>query len=147
MHILIASGAKGKFDWMRELSNSLTKLDVQCKLVKDTDYARGFPSKRISEWFYSYEKFQKLINDFKPDVVLIDRQAYFGVYAIKSKIPLFVYLLGNYWLEVELAKMTLYKSPIMRTVVWFRKRTAEKCFEGATAILPISSGTAFFASV
>ena len=63
MRILIASGAKGKFEWMQELSNSLNKLDVKCKLVKDSDYARGFPSKRLSEWVYSHKKFENLIND------------------------------------------------------------------------------------
>jgi glycosyltransferase involved in cell wall biosynthesis len=138
MRILIASGAKGKFEWMQELSNSLNKLDVKCKLVKDSDYARGFPSKRLSEWVYSHKKFENLINDFKPDIVLIDRQTYFGTYTIKSKIPLFVYLLGNYWLEIESAKKTLYKNPIMRLVIWLRGRTAKKCFEGSTVILPIT---------
>ena len=51
MRLLIAAGAKDKFVYFKELVNSLNQLGVQCKLVKDVDYARGFPSKRFSDWF------------------------------------------------------------------------------------------------
>src|SRR3989338_11324019 len=110
MKLLIAGGAKDKFVYLKELSNALSKLNVQCKLVKDTEYARGFPSKKISDWFYSNKKFMKLIEEFKPDAILIERQTYFGLFTIKSKIPFFIYMRGNYWEEVKSAKETLYKN-------------------------------------
>ena len=139
MKLLIAGGAKDKFVYLKELSNALSKLNVQCKLVKDTEYARGFPSKKISDWFYSNKKFMKLIEEFKPDAILIERQTYFGLFTIKSKIPFFIYMRGNYWEEVKSAKETLYKNhPIMKIVIWFRNRISKKCFSNATAILPIS---------
>ena len=131
-----ASG-KGKYFHLKEFSNSLQKFGVECKLVNDTDYARGFPSKRLGEWITGKKKFKGLISEFSPDAILIDRPGHFGSAAIDAKIPLFILLRGNYWLEVEAAKKTLYKNQKMRTVIWFRNRIAEKCFVNATMIFPI----------
>lgn len=139
MRILIAYGSKGKFFHMKEFSDALTKFGVECKLVKDTDYSKGFPSKNIRDWFFGSRKFASLINEFRPDAVFIDRQAHFGINVIKAKIPLFILLRGHYWSEIHYAKQTLYKGPLTRFVIWFRNRIAEKCFSGATMILPICS--------
>jgi len=80
---------------MKEFGDELTKLGVECKLVLDTDYYDGFPSRKLSHWFQSTKKFDKLIRDFKPDAVFIDRLRHFGLAAIKSNIPLFVHLRGK----------------------------------------------------
>ena len=84
-----------------------------------------------------HNKFKNLIDEFKPDAIFVDRQSHFGLESIKLKIPTYVYLRGNYWSEIEWAKKTLYKGPLMRTVIWFRNNIAEKCFRNATAVLPI----------
>ena len=128
---------KGKYFHLKEFSDSLQKFGVECKLVNDTDYARGFPSKKLGEWITGKKKFKSLISEFSPDAILIDRPCHFGSAAIDAKIPLFILLRGNYWLEVEAAKKTLYKNQKMRTVIWFRDRIAEKCFKNATVLLPI----------
>jgi glycosyltransferase involved in cell wall biosynthesis len=135
--LLIVYGSKGKFFHMKEFADSLTKHGIECKLIKDIDYARGFPSKNIKDWFIGNRRFKKLITEFLPDAVFIDRQTHFGLSAIKSKLPLFILLRGHYWSEVDYAKQTLYKDPLSRLVIWFRNRIAEKCFANATAILPI----------
>ena len=122
---------------MKEFANSLEKFGIQCKLVKDTDYSKGFPSKNPKDWFFGNKEFKKLINDMKPDAVFIDRQSHFGLSVLKAKIPLFVLLRGHYWSEVDFAKKTLYKGLLMRTVIWFRNRIAEKIFRDATVVLPI----------
>ncbi|MCV0410577.1 MAG: glycosyltransferase family 4 protein [Nitrosopumilus sp.] len=137
MKLLIAYGSQGKFFHLKEFSDSLQKLGVKTMLVKDTDYSTGFPSKRPQEWFGTNKKFRNLIDEFAPDAVFIDRQSHFGIDTIKSKIPLFVLLRGHYWSEIEWAKKTLHKGPIMRAVIWFRNKTAEKCFRNAITILPI----------
>jgi len=137
LKLLIAYGSKGKYYHMKEFADSLSNLGIETKLVMDTDYARGFPSKKPSEWFFGNKQFKRLIREFKPDAVFVDRQTHFGVYAIKSKIPLFVLLRGHYWSEVIFAKQTMYKNTLSRCVVWLRNRIAEKCFSGATMILPI----------
>ena len=137
MKLLVAYGSQGKFFHLKEFSDALQKLGVKTMLVKDTDFSSGFPSKRPQEWFKTNKKFTNLIKEFKPDAVFIDRQSHFGIDTIKSKIPLFVLLRGHYWSEIEWAKKTLYKGPVMRTVIWLRNKTAEKCFRNATAVLPI----------
>ena len=137
MKLLIAYGSKGKLFHMSEFVNSLEKFGVQCKLVKDTDYSKGFPSKNPKDWLFGNKKFKKLIEDIKPDAVFIDRQSHFGSDVLKAKIPLFVLLRGHYWSEVNFAKKTMYKGLLMRMVIWFRNRITEKVFRDATAILPI----------
>lgn len=138
LRLLIAYGSKGKFFHLKEFGEALKKLGNEYLLVKDTDYCKGFPSKNIRDWFPNKQKFQKLIRDFSPDAVFVDRQTHFGLEVIKSKIPLFVLLRGHYWSEIEYGKETLYKKNlIMRMVIDFRKNIAERCFKNATAILPI----------
>ncbi len=137
MKLLIAYGSQGKFFHLKEFSVALQRLGVKTMLVKDSDFSTGFPSKKPQEWFRTNKKFKKLMSEFSPDAVFIDRQSHFGVDTIKFKIPLFILLRGHYWSEIEWAKKTLYKGLLMRTVIWFRNNIAEKCFRNATAVLPI----------
>ena len=141
MKILIASGAgggtakksTGKFFHLQEFGEALKKLGNDYKLVIETDYATGFPSKNPKDWF-SKKKFHDLINDYKPDVVFVDRQSHFGLETIKAGIPLFVYLRGHFWMEQEWAKKTIYKDPLMQTVVNLRQRNAERVFRECQGI-------------
>ena len=68
MKLLIAYGSLGKLFHLEEFSHALEKQNVQVKLVKDTDFSRGFPSKKISDWFNGDKKFKELIREFKPDL-------------------------------------------------------------------------------
>ena len=138
MKILIAYGSKGKFFHMNQFSNALKKLGVECILVQDSDYSTGFPSKKISELIPN-NKFKNLINEFKPDGIFVDRQSHFGLDAIKEKIPLFILLRGHYWSELEWAKKTIHSNFKDKIILWFKNKTAEKCFEQASAIFPISN--------
>lgn len=137
MKLLIAYGSRGKFFHLKEFAEELSKLGITYKLVKDSEYSKGFPSKNITDWFGKNIKFKKLIADFKPDAIFIDRQSHFGLDTLKEKIPLFVLLRGHYWSEQDWAKKTIHKGPKVRAVLWFRNKIAEKCFRCATAILPI----------
>ena len=123
---------------MQQFSKALEKLGVECMLVQDSDYSTGFPSKKISELIPN-KKFKNLINEFKPDGIFVDRQSHFGLDAIKEKIPLFVLLRGHYWSELEWAKKTIHSNFKDKIILWFKNRTAEKCFEQASAIFPISN--------
>ena len=51
MKLIIAYGSLGKFFHLKEFSDELEKLNVEVKLIQDSDYSKGFPSKRISDWF------------------------------------------------------------------------------------------------
>ena len=136
MKLLIAYGSKGKLFHLSEFSNALEKLGIKCKLVKDSDISTGFPSKKILDWLPN-KKFKKLIKEFQPDAVFIDRQSHFGKDVLKTGIPLFVLLRGHYWSEQKWAKETIYKDSKNKTVLWFRNKIAEKIFKECTAIFPI----------
>ena len=137
MKILIVSGSKGKFFHLKAFGEALKKMNVEYRLVKESEYGKGFPSKDVKSWFRSGQKFKKLIDEFEPDCVFIDRQARVGVHTINAKIPLFVLLRGHYWSEIEWAKKTIVKNPITRLVLQFRNNMAEKCFSQSTAVFPI----------
>ena len=143
MKILIASGAGGgtaegrigKYFHLKEFGKALKKIGVDYKLVRDFDYITGFPSKNPKGWF-SKKKFHDLINEYNPDVVFHDNpmQSHFGLETIKAGIPLFVYLRGHLWMEVESAKKTIYKDLKMRTVLNLRLKNAERVFANCQGI-------------
>ena len=107
---LLIGGSSSKMFHLREFVMALEKLNLECKLVFDADYANGFPSRKLETWFTTNSKFNDLISSFKPDAIFVDRQRHFGLEAIKKEIPLFVHLRGNHWEEIKMAKETLYKS-------------------------------------
>ena len=135
--MLIAYGSLGKFFHLQEFSNALHNEGVEVKLVKDIDFSRGFPSKNIFDWFKGNKKFKKLIQEFKPDAIFVDRQTHFGLHSIKSGIPTFVLLRGHYWQEYYWGMKTLGENLKIRIAIWFRNRIAEKIFAKSTAVLPI----------
>ena len=137
MKLLIAYGSRGKLFHLQEFSEALQKENIVVKLVKDTDYSNGFPSKKISEWFIGSQKFKKLIEEFQPDAIFTDRQSHFALHAIKTKIPTFVLLRGHYWQEYFWGMKTMGNNLKTRAVIWLRNRNAEKVFKNATAVLPI----------
>ena len=134
---LLIGGSPSKFFHLKEFSEQLKKNGADCKLVIDTEIYAGFPSKKISSWFGISQNFKKIITEFKPNAIFIDRQTNFGLAALKTNIPLFVHLRGDYWAESKMAKETLYKYPPKRQIIWFKERIADKCFKGAKTILPI----------
>ena len=136
MRILIG-GASSKMFHLKEFGENLKTEGIEYKLVHDLEVQDGFPSRKIKNWVPSKTKFNKLIKEFKPDVIFVDRQSHFGLAAIEAKIPLIVHLRGDYWSEIEWAKQTLYKDPLKRTVLHFKDKNAHRCFYGASAIVPI----------
>ena len=145
MRILIVSGAGGgtskksigKYYHLKDFGDALKEFNVEYRLVNESDFVVGFPTKSLKKYFSSKKKINKLISEFDPDAVLIDRQSNFGLEIIKKKIPLFVLLRGHYWSEIEYAKDTIYKDKIMRKIVDVRANVAEQVFAGSTEILPI----------
>ena len=134
MRILIASGASGgtskgsvgKYFHLKDFGEALAKSNIDYKLVREIDYVIGFPTKQIGKLLSSKKKFKKLIENFKPDAVLVDRQSDFGLEVIKAGIPLFVLLRGHHWSELEFAKETIYKDRFMRKIVDIRSKINNK---------------------
>ena len=136
MRLLIGGSSSFLFH-LKEFSDTLNRLGVESKLVFDADYSDGFPSRKIRNWFQTRKKFNKLIDEFKPDAIFIDRQRHFGINALKANIPLFVLLRGHYWSEIYWNKKTMYKPIHKRIALWQWDKLAKEIFAGATTILPI----------
>ena len=134
---LLIGGSSSKMFHLREFVTALEKLNLECKLVFDADYANGFPSRKLETWFTTNSKFNDLISSFKPDAIFVDRQRHFGLEAIKKEIPLFVHLRGNHWEEIKMAKETLYKSFPKKIAIQKWEEISERCFDGSKIILPI----------
>ena len=134
---LLIGGSPSKMFHLKEFKNALIDLGIECKLVIDTDICRGFPSRKISDWFQTRKKFEQLISEFKPDVILVDRQRHFALVASKYDIPLIIHLRGDYWSEIKWAKDTLYNSFLKRIVLQKWVSMAEKTFQKSVLIIPI----------
>ena len=136
MRILIGASSSKIFH-LQEFSDALNELGIITKVVFDADYSDGFPSRKIKNWLKSKKMFKKLIQDFKPNLILIDRQRHFGLDAINEKIPLFVHLRGNYWKEMETASKTIYKSLPKKIALNSWKRIGKKCLDDSICLIPI----------
>jgi glycosyltransferase involved in cell wall biosynthesis len=134
---LLLAASPSKFFHMKEFVDELENLNIECRLVLDTDFSDGFPSRKIMHWFQSKKKFQNLIEQFKPDLIFVDRQRHFALDALKMKIPLIIHLRGDFWKEIEMAKKTLYKLPHKRLALWKWQKIADECFKKSNLILPI----------
>ena len=134
---LLIGGSSTFLVHLKQFSDMLNKLGVESKLVFDGDYADGFPSRKIKNWFQSTKKFNKLIDEFKPDAIFVDRQRHFGINALKANIPLFVLLRGHYWSELYWNKRTMYKPLHRRIALREWDKLAKQIFNGSTVILPI----------
>ncbi|QLH02197.1 glycosyl transferase family 1 [Nitrosopumilus cobalaminigenes] len=137
---LLVGGSKSKLFHLQEFSRAISKYDIECKVVHDREIYAGFPSKKVSDWFQTRKKFDELISDFKPDLVLIDNpSSHFGLATLKAKIPLVVHLRGDYWSELKWAKETTYKTPHRRIALWYKNKIGKECLEKSIAILPLSN--------
>ena len=136
MKLLIGASSSKMFH-LKEFSQKLEKYNVKTKLVFDSDYADGFPSRKIKNWFGSNKKFKKLINEFQPDVIFVDRTRHFALEASKTNIPLVIHLRGNHWAELVMARETLYKSAGKKIAINKWDEMGEECFKNSEMILPI----------
>jgi len=134
---LLIGGSPSKIFHLKEFEDALIKLGIECKLVIDTDICNGFPSRKISDWFQTQKKFNMLISDFKPDIILVDRQRHFAKIASKYKIPLIIHLRGNIWKEIEWAKKTTYKSFLKKIALEVWVSIAKETFDKSFLIIPI----------
>ena len=134
---LLIGASSSKLFHLKEFAENLKKKNIECNLVFDSDYADGFPNRKISKWFSTNKKFKKLINEFKPDVIFVDRTRHFALEASKTDIPLVIHLRGNHWAEIIMARETLYKSAGKKIAINKWDEMGEVCFNNSELILPI----------
>ena len=134
---LLIGGSPSKIFHLKEFAEELNNLGVNCKLVVDTDICKGFPSRNITDWFQTKKKIQKLILEFKPDIILVDRQRNFAKISSEYKIPLIIHLRGNIWKEIEWAKETTYKSFLKKIALGVWVSITKETFHKSFLIIPI----------
>jgi len=134
---LLIGASSSKIFHLNEFAENLEKNNINCKVVFDSEYADGFPSRKIKSWFSSNKKFKKLIDDFGPDLIFVDRTRHFAIEALKTDIPLILHLRGNMWEEFLMARETLYKSKEKRIALNKWEEMGEECIQKSELILPI----------
>ena len=134
---LLIGASSSKIFHLQEFAKKLNEKEIEVKVVFDADYADGFPNRKISKWFSSNKKFKKLVDEFEPDVIFVDRTRHFALEASKTNIPLVIHLRGDHWAEIIMAKKTLYKSGGNRIAINKWEEMGEECFNNSKLILPI----------
>ena len=134
---LLIGASSSKIFHLKEFVKKLEEFGVEVKIVLDIDYADGFPNRKISKWFSSNKKFKKLVSEFEPDVIFVDRTKHFALEASKTDIPVIIHLRGDHWSELIMARETLYKSTSGKIAINKWEEIGEKCFKKSELILPI----------
>src|SRR2546428_7864212 len=107
---LLISGAKIKLFHLKAFGDALKKFGIECMVFHDEEIYDTFPSLNVRNWLGTRTKFKKLIRDFKPDAVFVDRTSHFALASEDEKIPLFFLIRGDFWFEVKEQSETLYSS-------------------------------------
>lgn len=131
-------------------AESLSKFGIECKVVENHQMNdRSY--RHIHLWRRFTKEFNNLIDDFKPDAIL-SSPSDFGSAALRSNIPLIVYLHGNYWREEE-TKRRINRTFLNRIThkrkiddmsllgTMTQKRyiaTLDRCMRGSNVILSVS---------
>ena len=114
----------------------LSKFGVECKVVKDHRIAdRSY--KHIRLWRQFSKEFNNIVDDFKPDVIIAS-PGDFGAAALRSNIPLIVYLHGNYWQEEATKRMANGMSFLNKITHKRYVATLDRCMRGSVATLAVS---------
>jgi len=123
---------------MEKFSNELKKRGIESLVIDDLDiYSDSRLNKKYLRWTKTPKRVSKIIDEFNPDIILTERVSHFSSYVIKRKIPLIIFLRGDYWKEVEIEKENSNVLNRSRLENILKQNIAEKCFKNSTLILPI----------
>jgi len=62
---LLIGGSSSKFFHLNDFTAELENLGIKCKLVHDTDFADGYPSRKLSTWLKRNKKIENFLKDAK----------------------------------------------------------------------------------
>lgn len=136
MKMLIAID-KSRFDYLLPFADALSKYGIECKIINDLEIYDDPKNNKILRWIKTPKKFLGIINEFKPDLVFTERVSHFTTLVTKQKIPLLIFLRGDYWTELNLSKNTMNTSLEKQIILFIKNRIAETNFKKSTLILPI----------
>ncbi len=137
MKMLIAID-RTRFDYLVSFVEALSKYDVECKIIDDLEiYDNSKIMGRALRWLKTPKKFLDIIDEFKPDLVFTERVSHFTTLVTKQKIPLLIFLRGDYWTEFDLSKKTMHTSLEKQMELFIKNKIAETNFKKSKLILPI----------
>ena len=128
---------KTRFPYMKELCKELEKYHIEYLLVDDLDiYNKNTIKSKYFRWIKTPKQFNKIIQEFKPDLVITERTSHFAYLVLKKNIPLGIFLRGDLWDEMEqIQKENKFK--IKRIKMYFKRKISEKCFKESDFIISI----------
>ena len=135
---LLVVGDKTRFIHLKQFIRELEKIGIESKLIYDIEFIDKFFQMNIKKRIEKNKNFKKILQEFEPDVVLLDRISNIGKKVIKENIPLLILLRGNYWEESSWAKKTIYKSRINKLAIAKNEKLFDVCLRKSSLILPIS---------
>ena len=142
MKLLIAVDRK-RFFLIAQFADELRKKGIECLVIDDLDiYDKDEPGNKYLKWIGTPKKFQKIMNDFKPDMIFTERASHFSSLVIKTDIPLIIFVRGedglpHDWSKINWKEQTLETSFSNKINIFTKQKIAKKCYEKATLILPI----------
>ena len=142
MKLLIAVDRK-RFFHIDQFADELRKKGIECLVIDDLDiYDKDEPGNKYLKWIGTPKKFQKILNDFKPDIIFTERVSHFSSLVIKTDIPLIIFVRGedglpHDWSKINWKEQTLETSFSNKINIFTKQKIAKKCYEKATLILPI----------
>jgi len=135
---LLIAGDKTRFIHLKQFTIELEKIGIESKLIHDIEFIDKFFQINIKKKIERDRNFKKILKEFEPDAVLLDRISKIGKKVIEQNIPLLILLRGNYWEESSWAEKTIYKSRIKKLAVAKHEQLFDLCLRKSSIILPIS---------
>jgi len=142
LKLLIAVDRK-RFFLIDQFADELRKKGIECLVIDDLDiYDKDEPGNKYLKWIGTPKKFQKIMNNFKPDIIFTERVSHFSSLVIKTDIPLIIFVRGedglpHDWSKINWKEQTLETSFSNKINIFAKQKIAKKCYEKATLILPI----------
>jgi glycosyltransferase involved in cell wall biosynthesis len=142
LKLLIAVDRK-RFFLIDQFADELRKKGIECLVIDDLDiYDKDEPGNKYLKWIGTPKKFQKIMNDFKPDIIFTERVSHFSSLVIKTDVPLIIFVRGedglpHDWSKINWKEQTLETSFSNKINIFTKQKIAKKCYEKATLILPI----------
>ncbi len=134
---LLVITTKGKIFHLKQFCHELEKYKITSKILLDEEFLAK--SYKIFDKIKKTKKFNEIVLQFNPDLIILDRMTYLGIKSLNLKIPICVILRGDYWEEYQVAKELLPKLSIKRITMWKRKKISDRCLKEAKIIFPISA--------
>ena len=135
---LLVAGDKTRFIHLKQFIAELDKIGIESKLISDVEFIDKFFQMNIKKKIEKDKNLKRMLKEFDPDVILLDRISKIGKKFLEHNIPLLILLRGNYWEESSWAKKTIYKSSVKKLAVTKNEKLFDLCLRKSSLILPIS---------